>query len=72
MPCGDGLAGGRSLDVFGLEFDPSGRYLLFALQDTHSVSTWWSGGGKPVRIKRIAIGDQVPAEVAGAYLGGDW
>jgi hypothetical protein len=42
------------------------------MQDTHSMSTWWSGGGKPVRIKRIEIGDRVPAEVAGAYLGGDW
>jgi hypothetical protein len=66
------LAAGRSLDVFGLEFDPSGRYALFALQDTHSVSTWWSAGGKPVRIKRIELGSQVPAEVAGAYVGGDW
>lgn len=66
------LAAGRSLYPSGLDFDASGRYLLFALQDTHSVSTWWSGGGKPVRIKRIEIGDRVPAEVAGAYLGGDW
>jgi hypothetical protein len=66
------LAAGRSLDVWGLDFDPSGRYALFALQDTHSVSTWWSAGGRPVRVKRIEIGNQVPAEVAGAYLGGDW
>jgi hypothetical protein len=66
------LAAGRSLDVWGLDFDPSGRYLLFAQQDSHSVSTWWSAGGRPVRVKRIETGNQVPAKVAGAYLGGDW
>jgi hypothetical protein len=66
------LAAGRSLDVWGLDFDPSGRYLLFAQQDTHSVSTWWSAGGRSVRVKRIETGNQVPARVAGAYLGGDW
>jgi hypothetical protein len=66
------LATGRSVYPGALDFDPSGRYALFARQDTHSVSTWWSAGGRPVRVKRIEIGDQVPAEVAGAYLGGDW
>jgi WD40-like Beta Propeller Repeat len=56
-----------------LDFDASGRYVLFGLQDDHSVSTWWSrGGGNPVLVKRIELGDQVPAEVAGAYAGGGW
>ena len=66
------LAGRDATFGSQLDFDPSGRYLLFGLQDTHSVSTWWSGGGKPVLVKRIEIGDQVPAAVAGAYDGGDW
>jgi hypothetical protein len=57
----------------GLDFDASGRYLLFGLQDDHSVSTWWSkGAGKPVLVKRIEIGDRVPADVGGAYVAGAW
>ena len=63
---------GRDVTFYPPDFDPSGRYLLFGLQDTHSVSTWWSSGGKPVRIKRVEIGGQVPARVAGAYLAGAW
>jgi len=55
-----------------LDIDASGRYLLFGVQDTHSVTTWWSGGGRPVRVKRIELGDQAPAFVGGAYVGGDW
>jgi hypothetical protein len=54
------------------DFDPSGRYLLFGLQDTHTVSTWWSRGGRPVRVKLIEIGNEAPAGVAGAYVGGEW
>jgi hypothetical protein len=54
------------------DFDPSGRYLLFGLQDTHTVSTWWSRGGNPVRVKQIEIGSEAPAGVAGAYAGGQW
>jgi hypothetical protein len=65
------LAAGE-VSVYPLDFDPSGRYLLFGLQDGHTVSTWWSGGGKRVRVKRIEIGSNAPAEVAGAYVGGDW
>jgi hypothetical protein len=30
------------------------------------------GAGKPVLVKRIELGDQVPADVAGAYVGGGW
>jgi hypothetical protein len=56
-----------------LEVDPSGRYLLYGVQDTHSVSTWWwSPGGRPVRVKWVEIGSHVPAEAAGAYVGGAW
>jgi hypothetical protein len=66
------LAAGE-MTLYPLDFDASGRYALFGLQDTHTVSTWWwSGGGKPVRVRQIELGDQVPAEVAGAYVGGDW
>jgi hypothetical protein len=37
------------------------------------VSTWWwSPGGKPVLVKRIELGDQAPAFVRGAYVGGNW
>jgi hypothetical protein len=66
------LAGGDQTFHPRLDADPSGRYLLFGLQDAHTVSTWWSRGGKPVRVKRIEIGNQVPAKVAGAYVSGDW
>jgi hypothetical protein len=66
------LASGRDLTLYPADFDPSGRYLLFGLQDTDTVSTWWSRGGKPVRVKRIEIGSHAPAEVAGAYVGGQW
>jgi hypothetical protein len=67
------LAGPDATFGSRLEFDASGRYLLFGLQFDHSVSTWWvRGGGNPVLVKRIEIGDQPPAEVAGAYVGGDW
>jgi hypothetical protein len=64
---------GRDL-VFGprLDFDPSGRHLLFSVQSPRSVSTWRWSGGKPVLVKRIHLGGQVPAYVAGAYVGGDW
>jgi hypothetical protein len=54
------------------DFDPSGRYLLFGLQDTHTVSTWWSRGSRPVRLARTEIGNEAPAGVAGAYTGGEW
>jgi hypothetical protein len=54
------------------DFDPSGRYLLFGLQDTHTVSTWWSQGGRPVRVTLIEIGNEAPAGVAGAYVSGQW
>ena len=62
----------RGDQTFGpwLDFDPTGRYALFGLQDTHSVSTWWFREGEPVRVTRIEIGDQVPANVAGAYVAG--
>jgi hypothetical protein len=66
------LAAGRELSLYPLDVDPSGRYVLFGLQDTHTVSTWWSGGGKPVRVKRIEIAKEAPADVAGAYVGGAW
>jgi WD40-like Beta Propeller Repeat len=66
------LASGRDLTLYPTDFDPSGRYLLFGLQDTHSVSTWWSRGGRPVRVKRIEIGNEAPAGVAGAYVAGQW
>jgi WD40 repeat protein len=66
------LAGGDQTFGPHLDFDPSGRYLLFGLQDAHTVSTWWSRGGRPVRVKRIELGDHSPAEVAGAYVGGQW
>jgi Tol biopolymer transport system component len=66
------LASGRDLTLTGPDFDASGRYLLFGLQDSHSVSTWWSGGGKPVRVNRQEIGSHAPAEVAGAHVGGEW
>lgn len=64
----------RGDQTFGpwLDFDPTGRYALFGLQDTHSVSTWWFREGEPVRVTRIEIGDQVPANVAGAYVAGAW
>jgi hypothetical protein len=67
------LASGENVpNPWPVDFDPSGRYLLFGLQDTHSVSTWWSRGGKPVRVKRIEIGNEAPAGVAGAYVAGQW
>ena len=66
------LASGRDLTLHPADFDPSGRYLLFGLQDTHTVSTWWSRGGRPVRVKLIEIGNEAPAGVAGAYVGGEW
>jgi hypothetical protein len=66
------LAAGRSVYPWPLDFDASGRYVLYGLQDTNTVSTWWSKGGEPVRVKRIELGNQVPAEVAEAYVGGDW
>lgn len=66
------LASGRDLSLYPADFDPSGRYLLFGLQGTHSLSTWWSRGGRPVRVQRIEIGNQAPAGVAGAYVGGQW
>jgi hypothetical protein len=65
------LAAGE-MTLYPLDVDPSGRYVLFGLQDTHTVSTWWSGGGKPVTVKRIEIGSEAPADVAGAYVGGAW
>jgi hypothetical protein len=66
------LASGRELDIVHLDFDPSGRYVLFGLQSSTTVSTWWSGGGKRVRVNQLEIGSHVPAAVAGAYLGGAW
>jgi hypothetical protein len=66
------LAGRDQTFGYRLDVDPSGRYHLFGLQDTHSVSTWWSTGGKPVLVKRIEIGDQPPASVPGAFVGGGW
>ena len=60
------------VDPYRFDFDPSGRYLLFGNQDAHTVSTWWSRGGKPVRVARIEIGNEAPAGVAGAYTGGEW
>ena len=67
------MLAGRDL-TFGprLDFDPSGRHLLFGVQDTHSETTLWWGGGKAVRVKRIEIGDQPPAFVGGAHVGGGW
>jgi hypothetical protein len=66
------LRGDNSSFGPGFDFDPSGRYVLYGTQDDHSVSTWWWSGGKPVLVKRIEIGGQVPADVAGAYVGGAW
>ena len=43
-----------------LDFGPTGQYVLFGLQDAHSVSTWWSRGGEPVKVASIELGDQVP------------
>jgi WD40-like Beta Propeller Repeat len=64
---------GRGVTFYPLEFDPSGRYALFGTQDDRSLSTWWWGpGAKPVRVKRVEIGGQVPADVGGAYVGGAW
>jgi hypothetical protein len=64
---------GRDVTFYPPEFDASGRYALFGTQDDRSVSTWWwSPGAKPVRVKRVEIGGQVPADVAGAYVGGAW
>ena len=36
------------------------------------MTTLWWGGGKAVRVKRIEIGDQPPAFVGGAHVGGGW
>jgi hypothetical protein len=66
------LPSGPTLDLWPLDFDPTGRFMLFGMQTTDSVSTWWSGDGKPVKVNETRIGDHVPAEVAGAFLGGQW
>jgi hypothetical protein len=50
---------GGDLHVSSLDFDQSGRYLLYSVSSADPVSsqqprpatgTWWSGGGRPVRI----------------------
>ena len=66
------LPSGPTLDLWPLDFDPTGRFMLFGMQSTDSVSTWWSGDGKQVKVNETRIGDHVPAEVAGAFLGGQW
>jgi hypothetical protein len=69
---GIALPSGPNLDLYRLDFDPSGTFMLIGGQDAHSVTTWWSGGGKPVKVRQVRLGDHVPVEVAGASVGGQW
>jgi hypothetical protein len=69
---GIALPSGPYLNLFQLDFDPTGRFMLIGGQDAQAVTTWWSGGGKPVKVREVRIGDHVPVEVAGASLGGQW
>jgi len=66
------LASGPALFLTSFDFDASGRYVLFGLEDSPSVSTWWSDGGKPVMVNRIATGGQAPWQVEGVYEGESW
>jgi len=69
---GIALPSGPNLDLYRLDFDPTGRFMLVGGQDAHTVTTWWSGGGKPVKVRQVRIGDHVPVDVAGASVGGQW
>jgi hypothetical protein len=69
---GIALPSGPNLGLYDLDFDPTGRFMLVGGQDADTVTTWWSGGGKPVKVRQVRIGSHAPADVAGAFVGGQW
>jgi hypothetical protein len=56
------------VEVNLLDFDASGRYLIYAVEGTQ-VSTWWLGGRAPVKVSQFAA---LSTDVNRAYKGGNW
>jgi hypothetical protein len=55
------------VEVNFLDFDASGRYLLYGTASVR-LSTWWVGGKAPVKVSQFStFGD--PSR---AYSGGNW
>jgi len=52
-----------------LDFDASGRYLIYGVDGIH-VSTWWSGGRAPVMVSQFATLSTDSG--SRAYQGGNW
>jgi hypothetical protein len=53
-----------SVQVKSLDFDASGRYLIYAV----GMSTWWFGGQAPVRVSKFSAFDNTSR----TYTGGNW
>ena len=58
---------GRRVGVDFLDFDASGRYLLYGTAWIR-LSTWWVGGKAPVRVSQFSTFDNTSR----AYTGGSW
>jgi hypothetical protein len=56
------------VEVNLLDFDASGRSLIYAVEGIQ-VSTWWFGGRAPVRVSQFAA---LSTDVNRAYKGGNW
>jgi hypothetical protein len=56
------------VEVNLLDFDASGRYLIYAVEGIQ-VSTWWLGGRAPVKVSQFAA---LSTDVNTAYKGGNW
>jgi hypothetical protein len=56
------------VEVNLLDFDASGRSLIYAVEGIQ-VSTWWFGGRAPVKVSQFAA---LSTDVNTAYKGGNW
>lgn len=55
------------VEVNFLDFDASGRYLIYGTAWIR-LSTWWSGGKAPVKVSQFSAFDHTSR----AYTGGNW
>jgi hypothetical protein len=56
------------VEVNLLDFDASGRFLIYAVEGIQ-VSTWWLGGRAPVKVSQFAA---LSTDANRAYKGGNW
>jgi hypothetical protein len=55
------------VEVNFLDFDASGRYLIYGTA-WNRLSTWWFGGKTPVKVSQFSAFDNTSR----AYTGGNW